>query len=107
MNIDKRLVKAILAMKPSVRATLRSQVFLIAQQRKCGQRGFGHRDGLDRLLIVRRLLFSARVPIAVSDRPEDGKGVRDLLCGAPFGPFRQKVPDTFSSPVLMHGFNER
>ena len=28
-----------------------------------------------------------------------GKGVRNLLCEAPFGPFRQKVPDTFSSPV--------
>ncbi|MEA1951355.1 MAG: 3-hydroxyacyl-CoA dehydrogenase NAD-binding domain-containing protein, partial [Planctomycetota bacterium] len=25
------------------------------------------------------------------------KGVRNLLCEAPEGPFRQKVPDTFSS----------
>ncbi len=28
-----------------------------------------------------------------------GKGVRNLLCEAPEGPFRQKVPDTFSGPV--------
>jgi hypothetical protein len=30
------------------------------------------------------------------------KGDRHLLCGAPFGPFRQKVPVTFS-PGIMHG----
>jgi len=28
-----------------------------------------------------------------------GKGVGDLLCEAPEGPFRQKVPDTFSCPA--------
>ena len=28
-----------------------------------------------------------------------GKGVRNLLCEAPSGPFRQKVPDTFSGPT--------
>ncbi len=28
-----------------------------------------------------------------------GKGVRNLLCEAPEGPFRQKVPDTFTKPL--------
>jgi hypothetical protein len=27
-----------------------------------------------------------------------GKGVRNVLCEAPFGPFRQNVPDPFSGP---------
>ena len=30
-----------------------------------------------------------------------GKGVRNLLCEAPEGPFRQKVPDTFSEPISI------
>ena len=42
-------------------------------------------DGLDLAEIVRRL--------------GAGKGDRHLLCEAPFGPFRQKVPVPFSSPV--------
>ncbi len=29
----------------------------------------------------------------------EGKGVRNLLCEAPSGPYRQKVPDPFSLPV--------
>ena len=30
-----------------------------------------------------------------------GKGVRNLLCEAPSGPFRQKVPDTFSGTLCV------
>ncbi|MBU4270841.1 MAG: phosphoribosylformylglycinamidine synthase [Planctomycetes bacterium] len=30
-----------------------------------------------------------------------GKGVRNRLCEAPEGPFRQKVPDTFSEPISI------
>ena len=71
MNIGKRQAKAILAMKPGVCATKRSQISLVAQGREPGQRGFRHRDGLDRLLIVLRFFFSVGIPIAVSDRPED------------------------------------
>ena len=55
MNVDKRLVKAILAMKPGIRAMERRQILFtahVAQQRESGQCGVGHRDRLDRLLIV-------------------------------------------------------
>ena len=34
-----------------------------------------------------------------------GGSYRDnLLCEAPFGPFRQKVPDPFFPPRLLRGF---
>jgi hypothetical protein len=31
----------------------------------------------------------------------EGKGVGNLLCEAPFGPFRQKVPDPFSPAAVI------
>ena len=71
MNIDKWLVKAILAVKPSMCAAEYSQILLVAEQTKSCQRGFCHCDGLDRLLIVERFFLSARVPIAVANRPEE------------------------------------
>ena len=41
-------------------------------------------------------LDTAKASFAFLDRQTTGKGVRNLLCGAPGGPSRQKVPDTFS-----------
>ena len=38
----------------------------------------------------------AAVEGAYNQAGKAGKGVRNLLCEAPEGPFRQKVPDTFS-----------
>ena len=32
---------------------------------------------------------------------ETGKGGRNLLCAAPCGPFRQKIPDPFSRPGFI------
>jgi cytochrome c oxidase assembly protein subunit 15 len=42
-------------------------------------------------------ICGAGVPPALDEQAEKGaeKGVRNLLCEAPSGPFRQKVPDTF------------
>jgi len=37
----------------------------------------------------------AKASFAFLDRQTTGKGVRNLLCEAPGGPLRQKVPDTF------------
>lgn len=44
--------KAVPAVEPVVRAAKRSKVFFIAEQTKCGECGVGHRNGLNRLLVV-------------------------------------------------------
>jgi protein ImuB len=61
---------------------------------------------LGRLCVVRpRLVADAQpemacryVPLVKCRLPLARKGVRNLLCEAPAGPFRQKVPDPFSQP---------
>ena len=41
-----------------------------------------------------------RIEEITGSEPVSGKGVRTLLCAAPFGAFRQKVPDPFSAAKL-------
>jgi ATP-dependent Lhr-like helicase len=55
----------------------------------------------DGFATIRLLVSPDRRRAADARRRRDrrpGKGVRNLLCEAPFGPFQQKVPDPFSRP---------
>ena len=64
-------------MKPIVAREKDRKIVFILKQTKRGQRGVGHGDGLERLLIVQRFTFAVRIPIAVADGPKQifGRGL--------------------------------
>ena len=66
--------EAVAAPKPVVCLQKRGQMAAVFPDGRGGQGRFGHRRGLDRLLVVGRLNLAPRVPVGVAHWPEDAVG---------------------------------